>query len=65
MIYGKPYDIFASKYDMISVPLIREAYIICFADIIALAISSVSVEWISLKKTQNWNNSESFSESNV
>ena len=31
------------KYDIISVPFIREAYIICEADIIASAISSVSV----------------------
>ena len=29
------------KYDIISVPIIREAYIICEADIIALAISPV------------------------
>ena len=35
MIYGKMYDI-------ISVPIIREAYIICEADIIASAISSVT-----------------------
>ena len=31
------------KHDIISVPIIREAYIICEADIIALAISSVTV----------------------
>ena len=31
------------KYDIISVPIIREAYIICKADIIASAISSVTV----------------------
>ena len=35
MIYGKMYDI-------ISVPIIREAYIICEADIIATVISSVT-----------------------
>ena len=32
------------KHDIISVPFIREAYIICEADIIASAISSVTVE---------------------
>ena len=31
------------KYEIISVPFIRKAYIICEADIIASAISSVTV----------------------
>ena len=43
MIYGLRRVIYLRcKYDIISVPFIREAYIICGADIIATAISSVS-----------------------
>ena len=42
MIYGVAYDILAcGKHDIISVPFIRKAYIICEADIIASAISPV------------------------
>ena len=42
MIYGLRRMIYLlRKYDIISVPFIREAYIICKADIIASAISSV------------------------
>ena len=42
MIYGLRRMIYLlRKYDIISVPFIREAYIICGADIIAEAISSV------------------------
>ena len=42
MIYGLRRMIYLlRKYDIISVPFIREAYIICEADIIASAISSV------------------------
>ena len=44
MIYGLRRMIYLlRKYDIISVPFIREAYIICEADIIAPAISSVTV----------------------
>ena len=44
MIYGLRRMIYLlCKYDIISVPTIRKAYIICEADIIALAISSVTV----------------------
>ena len=43
MIYGCRRMIYLlRKCDIPSVPFIREAYIICEADIIALAISSVS-----------------------
>ena len=43
MIYGCRRMIYLlRKYDIISVPFIREAYIICEADIIASAISSAS-----------------------
>ena len=43
MIYGLRRMIYLlCKCDIISVPCIREAYIICGADIIALAISSVT-----------------------
>ena len=43
MIYGLCRVIYLlRKYDIISVPFIREAYIICVADIIASAISSVT-----------------------
>ena len=42
MIYGLRRMIYLlCKYDIISVPTIREAYIICEADIIASAISPV------------------------
>ena len=42
MIYGLCRVIYLlRKHDIISVPFIREAYIICEADIIALAISPV------------------------
>ena len=44
MIYGLRRMIYLlRKYDIISVPFIREAYIICEADIIVPAISSVTV----------------------
>ena len=44
MIYGLCRVIYLlRKHDIISVPIIREAYIICKADIIASAISSVTV----------------------
>ena len=44
MIYGLRRMIYLlRKHDIISVPFIREAYIICEADIIASAISSVTV----------------------
>ena len=44
MIYGIRRMIYLlCKYDIISVPFIREAYIICEADIIASAISSVTM----------------------
>ena len=43
MIYGLHRMIYLlRKHDIISVPYIREAYIICAADIIAAAISSVT-----------------------
>ena len=43
MIYGLRRMIYLlRKYDIIPVPIIREAYIICEADIIASAISSVT-----------------------
>ena len=43
MIYGLRNMIYLlRKHGIISVPIIREAYIICEADIIALAISSVT-----------------------
>ena len=43
MIYGLRDMIYLlRKHDIISVPFIREAYIICEADIIAPAISSVT-----------------------
>ena len=43
MIYGNSRMIYLlCKHDIISVPFMREAYIICAADIIAPAISSVT-----------------------
>ena len=43
MIYGLRRMIYLlRKHDIISVPFMRKAYIICKADIIAAAISSVT-----------------------